>query len=109
MIIKCSHVSTSRTDNLVKTYIYIYIYIYIYKVKSFFSWLFDYRIYIFFKIDKINNFTVYTLIKFLKFDFHIIFAVLFGVYKWFFFINFKCGLNKNLLNIRKKYWNGKEI
>ena len=54
----------------------------------------------FYKINKIIYFTVYTLIEISKFDFNVIFIVLFGAYKiWF--IKFKCGLDIILLNISK--------
>lgn len=53
-----------------------------------------------YNIKIIIYFTIHKLIKLLKFDFDVIFIVLFGVYKVS-FINFNCGLDITLLNISK--------
>ena len=58
--------------------------------------------YFFYKIKILIDFTRYKLIQFLKFDFHVIFIVLFGVYKKY-FIKVNRGLNIILLNISKIY------
>ena len=62
----------------------------------------------FYKIKIIIDFTIYTLIKFFKLNFHVIFIVLFGAYK-ICFLKFKCGLDIILLNINKIYLSVKKI